>query len=94
MTDKYIPANDKAALTALVDDAKAASLRLASDMLRALSPAGQQMLVDLQDAAWRIGLEVTADVYGVPRICLVAVSSTGERRPVVTVAQGAPADAH
>jgi hypothetical protein len=63
-------------------------------MVGELDPQTVDMLASLQDEGWRIGVEITADVYGYPQTNIVAIEPDGVRKVIANVATGAPEGAH
>lgn len=85
---------DVAKLTTLVAEAKVATHALADFLIVDLPPAARAELVRRQDDAWRIALEISADVYGTCTTALTMISPSGERKVFASIAEGSAPDAH
>lgn len=86
--------SDVAKLTILVAEAKVATHALADFLIVDMSLAARAELVHRQDNAWRIAIEISADVYGTCLTALTMISPEGERKVFASIAEGSSPDAH
>jgi hypothetical protein len=95
MNRQFVPDTDSKELTKLTDDFKRTAARLMYRMLDNLDIEARRTIVRLQDeAGWRIGLEIAADVYGQYEVAMTGISLDGTRKVFASIAEGSPSNAH